>query len=105
MATALHAGWIVVYVETPELLRLSDEKRNRRIALLRLAESLGAEAVTLGGSSAGEEIANYARERNVSRIVIGRPRRPLWRRLFRASNFGEVVAGPEGLGTVVVGGV
>ncbi len=104
MATALHAAWIVVYVETPELLRLSDEKRNRRIALLRLAESLGAEAVTLGGSSAGEEIANYARERNVTRIVIGRPRRPLWRRLFRPSTYGELVAGTEGIDLVVVGG-
>src|SRR6266849_3190609 len=104
MASALHAAWIVVYVETPELLRLSDEKRNRRIALLRLAESLGAEAVTLGGSSAGEEIANYARERNVTRIVIGRPRRPLWRRLFRPSTYGELVAGTEGIDLVVVGG-
>src|SRR5438552_4031173 len=104
MATALHAGWIVVYVETPELLRLSDEKRNRRIALLRLAESLGAEAVTLGGSSAGEEIANYAQERNVTRIVIGRPRRPLWRRLFRPSTYGELVAGTKGIDIVVVGG-
>src|SRR5438552_265543 len=104
MATALHAGWIVVYVETPELLRLSDEKRNRRIALLRLAESLGAEAVTLGGSSAGEEIANYAQERNVTRIVIGRPRRPLWRRLFRPSTYGELVAGTEGIDILVVGG-
>jgi two-component system sensor histidine kinase KdpD len=104
MATALHADWIVVYVETPELLRLSHEKRNRRIALLRLAESLGAEAVTLGGSSAGEEIANYARERNVTRIVIGRPRRPLWRRLFQPSTYGELVAGTEGVDIVVVGG-
>src|SRR5438094_866892 len=97
MATALHADWIVVYVETPELLRLSDEKRNRRIALLRLAESLG-------GSSAGEEIANYAQERNVTRIVIGRPRRPLWRRLFRPSTYGELVAGTKGIDIVVVGG-
>src|SRR5438552_6270794 len=104
MATALHAGWIVVYVETPELLRLSDEKRNRRIALLRLAESLGAEAVTLGGSSAGEEIANYAQERNVTRIVVGRPRRRLWRRLFRHSTYGELVAGTKGIDIVVVGG-
>src|SRR2546426_500794 len=104
MATALHAGWIVVYVETPELLRLSDEKRNRRIALLRLAESLGAEAVTLGGSSAGEEIANYAQERNVTRIVIGRPRRPLWRRLFRPSTYGELVARTKSIDIVVVGG-
>ena len=51
---------------------------------LRLAESLGAEAVTLSGRSAGEALAEYARERNVTRIVIGRPRRRLWRRLFIA---------------------
>src|SRR5712671_248631 len=104
MATAMHADWIVVYVETPDLLRLSEEKRNRRIALLRLAESLGAEAVTLGGSSAGEEIANYARERNVTRVVIGRPRRPLWRRIFRPSTYGELLAGTEGIDILVVGG-
>ncbi len=104
MATALHADWIAVYVETPDLLRLSEEKRNERIALLRLAESLGAEAVTLGGASAGEEIANYARERNVTRIVLGRPRRPLWRRVFRPSTYGELLARTEGMDVLVVGG-
>jgi two-component system sensor histidine kinase KdpD len=104
MATALHADWIVVYVETPDLLRMSEDKRNERIAMLRLAESLGAEAVTLGGASAGEEIANYARERNVTRIVIGRPRRPLWRRLFRPSTYGELIGHTEGMDVMVVGG-
>ena len=104
MASALHGDWIVVYVETPDLLRLSEEKRNERIALLRLAESLGAEAVTLGGSSAGEALVNYARERNITRIMIGRPRRPLWRRLFRPSTYGELLAGTEGIDLHVVGG-
>jgi two-component system sensor histidine kinase KdpD len=104
MATALHAPWIVVYVETPDLLRLSEEARNRRIALLRLAESLGAEAVTLGGSSTGEPLANYARERNITRILIGRPRRPLWRRLFRPSTYGELLARTTGVDIHVVGG-
>jgi two-component system sensor histidine kinase KdpD len=104
MATALHAHWIVVYVETPDLLRLSEEARNRRIALLRLAESLGAEAVTLGGSSVGEELANYARTRNVTRILIGRPRRALWQRLFRPSTYGELLARTEGIDLHVVGG-
>jgi two-component system sensor histidine kinase KdpD len=104
MAIGLHADWIVVYVETPELLRLSDEKRNQRIALLRLAESLGAEAVTLSGRSAGEALAEYARERNVTRIIIGRPRRPLWRRLFRPSTYGELLKGSEGMDIMVVGG-
>ena len=104
MATALHADWIAVYVETPRLLRLSEEKRNQRIALLRLAESLGAEAVTLSGASAGEALAEYARERNVTRIVIGRPRRPLWRRLLRPSTYGELLGRTEGIDVHVVGG-
>jgi two-component system sensor histidine kinase KdpD len=104
MATALHAEWIVVYVETPGLLRLSNEARNRRIALLRLAESLGAEPVTLGGSSVGEELANYARTRNVTRILIGRPRRALWQRLFRPSTYGELLARTQGVDIQVVGG-
>jgi two-component system sensor histidine kinase KdpD len=104
MAIALHAEWIVVYVETPELLRMADEERDRRIALLRLAESLGAESVTLGGSSVGEELANYARTRNVTRILIGRPRRSLWRRLFRPSTYGELLSKTEGIDLLVVGG-
>jgi two-component system sensor histidine kinase KdpD len=104
MATGLHAEWIVAYVETPDLLRLSEDKRNERIALLRLAESLGAEAVTLSGRSAGEALAQYARERNVTRIVIGRPRRPLWRRLFTPSTYGELIKGTHGVDILVVGG-
>src|SRR5262249_32930473 len=70
----------------------------------RLAESLGAEAVTLGGSSPGEELANYARERNITRILIGRPRRPLWRRLFQPSTYGELLSRTTGLDIHVVGG-
>ncbi|HLX81584.1 MAG TPA: sensor histidine kinase KdpD [Burkholderiales bacterium] len=104
MASALRAEWIVVYVETPELLRMPDAERDRRIALLRLAESLGAEPVTLGGSSVGEELANYARTRNVTRLLIGRPRRSLWRRLFRPSTYGELLALTEGIDILVVGG-
>src|SRR5580704_14109253 len=52
MADALDAQWTVVYVETPALLRLSEAARNRRIDVLRLAESLGGESVTLDGPSA-----------------------------------------------------
>ena len=104
MANALHAEWIVVFVETPDLLRLSETERDRRIALLRLAESLGAETVTLGGSSVGEELANYARTRNVTRILIGRPRRSLWRRLFRPSTYGELLARTKDVDIHIVGG-
>jgi two-component system sensor histidine kinase KdpD len=75
IAEGLDADWTVVYVETPALLRLSDRERNRRIDVLRLAEILGAETVTLGGHSAAQEILEYARTRSIHRIVVGRPGR------------------------------
>src|SRR5450631_1853272 len=37
-ADALDAEWLVVSVETPQLLKLSERERNRRIDVLRLAE-------------------------------------------------------------------
>jgi len=84
-ADRLDAEWLVVFVETPDLQRLSEHERNRRIAILRLAESLGAEAITLGGASAGTELLQYARTRNVTRILVGSSNRPRWRRLLRPS--------------------
>ena len=67
LADALDAEWTVVYVETPALLRLSEAQRNRRIELLRLAESLGAETVTLDGPSAGDGARWSTRARATSR--------------------------------------
>ena len=85
MAAALRAQWLVVYVETPELLKLPEDERNRRINLLRLAESLGAETVTLDGISAAQAVLDYARTRNVTRILVGRPNQRRWAWPGRAS--------------------
>ncbi len=75
MADALDAEWTVVYVETPALLRLSDAERNRRIDVLRLAESLGAETVTLDGPTAAAALLEYASTRNATRVIVGAPKR------------------------------
>ena len=79
LADALDADWSAVYVETPELLKLSEAERNRRIDLLRLAESLGAETVTLDGPTAAEAIFEYAHTRNATRVLVGAPKRRGWR--------------------------
>ena len=71
-ADALDAEWTVVSVETPAMLRLDEAARDRRIRVLRLAESLGAETVTLDGPTPATAIIEYARLRNVARIVVGR---------------------------------
>jgi two-component system sensor histidine kinase KdpD len=85
LADALDADWSAVYVETPELLKLSEAERNRRIELLRLAESLGAETVTLDGPTAAEAIFEYAQTRNATRVLVGAPKRRGWRAWLRPS--------------------
>ena len=102
-ADRLDAEWMVVYVETPDLIRLSEAERNRRIAVLRLATSLGAEAITLGGSSAAAELLEYARTRNVTRILVGTANRPRWRRLLRPSVTDELLANARDIDVLVVG--
>ena len=85
MATGLRAEWIVAYVETPAHIRLPEPDRIRLTDTLRLAEQLGAETVTLSGQRIGEEILRYARARNVSKIIVGRPIRPLLKRIVYGS--------------------
>jgi len=105
LADGLDAEWLVVYVETPDLLRLSQAERNRRIAVLRLATSLGAEAITLGGSSAARELLEYARTRNVTRLLVGRPRPGArWRRVLRPSTTEQLLAARRDVDLLVIGG-
>jgi two-component system sensor histidine kinase KdpD len=79
LAERLRAEWLVVYVETPAELRVAKEERDRVWQTLRLAEKLGAETVTLSGERPAGEILRYARRRNVSKIVVGKPTRARWR--------------------------
>ena len=75
LADALDAEWHAVYVETPSLLRLPQSERNRVLGYLRLAEQLGAKTAVLSGSNIADQLLEYARENNMSRLVMGKPRR------------------------------
>jgi two-component system sensor histidine kinase KdpD len=91
VADALDALWSVVYVETPALLRLSQAQRNRRIDVLRLAESLGAETVTLDGPAAATTLVEYAQTRHATRLIVGSAKRRGWRAWLRPSTTTELV--------------
>jgi two-component system sensor histidine kinase KdpD len=91
MAANLKAQWFAVYVENPKMLRLPEAERNRAVYNLRLAEQLGAETSTLRGSRIAEEIVNFARQRNITQIVAGKPSRPRWKYLLSRSPVDELV--------------
>jgi two-component system sensor histidine kinase KdpD len=85
LANSLRSPWIVLYVETPELQRLPAEKRDAVLRILRLAEQLGAETATLSAPDMGQAIIHFARERNVNKIVMGKPSRRGWKRWLLGS--------------------
>ncbi|MBI4012756.1 MAG: sensor histidine kinase KdpD, partial [Candidatus Rokubacteria bacterium] len=91
MAAGLHAEWIVASVETLAHARLSEADRDRVAETLRLAEQLGARTVTLTGSSVADEVVAYARGKNVSKIVVGKPGGPRWREVLFGSVVNELV--------------
>src|SRR6185437_15270913 len=102
MADALDAQWSVVYVETLRLLRLSDADRNRRINVLRLAESLGAETVTLDGPSPAAALIEYAQTRSATRVLVGAPKRRGWRAWLRPSTATQLLHQARGFDVVII---
>lgn len=82
LAQSLKSDWLAVYVETPKLQRLSGKQRNLTIKTLKLAESLGAQTASLSGTNVAEVILNYARSKNVSKLVVGKSSRSTIERLI-----------------------
>jgi len=101
-ADGLDAEWLVVSVETPAMLRLGEAARNRRVDILRFAESLGAQTVTLDGPSASAALAEYARLRNIARIVVGAPRRRGLSTLIRPSTATKLIRTGNGFDVSII---
>jgi two-component system, OmpR family, sensor histidine kinase KdpD len=91
MATSLHAKWWAAHVEEPKMALLPEAERSRAADNLKLAGRLGAETVTLVGRNVAEEIVDFATQRNVTRIIVGKPARPSWRGIFSRSPVDRVV--------------
>ena len=91
MAAQLDVPWHCVYVETPQLQRLSDATRQQVLRVLKLAQDAGANTATLAGGSLASTVVKYAHEHNLSRVVLGRDT-DRWRRPWRRT-LAEAVGG------------
>jgi two-component system sensor histidine kinase KdpD len=104
IAAGLRTPWIAASVEVTRRPPLGDGDRERIESHLRLAESLGAEVVRLAGESIPEAILDFARRRNVTRLVLGKPRHPRWRDRLRGSLVDEIVRGSGDIEVNVIAG-
>lgn len=88
MASAAHSEWLAVSVETPGRKQVADSQVRRN---LQLAERLGADVTVLSGENVVEEILNFAINRNVNKIVIGKPSLTRWRERLRGSIVDDLI--------------
>ena len=92
LADELKAEWFAVHVETPGAAALSQAERDQIARVLQLAEELGAKAVTLPGQNVADVILDYARQHNVTKIIVGKPLRPRWIEYLRGSIVDRLIA-------------
>src|SRR5438045_1063576 len=106
LADRLHAPWTAISIETRRSLQLTDEQRDRLADTMRLAEALGAEAVTIPGVGRriADDLINFAHGNNVTQIVIGKSTRSWWFELTRGSVVHDLVRRSGNISVHVIAG-
>jgi two-component system sensor histidine kinase KdpD len=107
MAAGLRADLIAVFVDNPQR-PLSAADQERVGATMKLAEDLGAEAVTVSAGSrakdAAGELLAFARDRNVSKVVVGKTARSRLGVLVFGSFMDEVIRRSGDINVFVIQG-
>ncbi|AEE14464.1 osmosensitive K+ channel signal transduction histidine kinase, sensor subunit KdpD [Thermodesulfobium narugense DSM 14796] len=74
-ANEIDAQWIALHVETQKNKTFTKEEIDWLNGALDLVRTLGGQIVWLKGDDAAKEIIDYAKSHNVTKIVIGKPKK------------------------------
>jgi two-component system sensor histidine kinase KdpD len=105
LADRLGAPWYAVYIQTPreELDRIDAETQRRITNTLTLTQQLGGIPMTFKGSEVASTIAAFAREYGITHIIMGRSRRPWYRRWFGQSPLEALLRAAPQIDVLVAG--
>lgn len=104
MAGSLHARWCAVYVQRHSARQLPQALEAQLSQNLRLAEQLGAEVITLSSDNPTDELLRFARERNITKLIVGKPLVRNWRDRFRVSLVDQIVRNSGDIDVYVTAG-
>src|SRR6185437_7514023 len=106
MADRVHAPWTAISIETRRSLQLTDEQRDRLADTLRLAESLGAEAITIPGVGRriADDLIGFAQANNITQIIIGKSSRSRWFEIMQGSVVHDLVRRAGNISVNVIAG-
>jgi two-component system sensor histidine kinase KdpD len=104
MAAAMGAEWMAVAVDTARDERKSAILRQRVSRNLGLAEQLGAETATLIGANVADSLLDFARSRNVTKIVVGKTALSWWKRWLAVTVVEQLLARSADIDIYVITG-
>jgi len=90
----MNAEWYAVHVETPNesVQKISTADFRALLNNINLAADLGAEVVWLKSPEVIKALLDFAREKKITRIIVGRTHPTLWNRLLRRSVTSRILA-------------
>lgn len=105
IAARRDADWYAVHVETPDesVQKISSADFRALLDNINLAADLGAETVWLKSNDVVRTLLDFARENNVTLIVVGRTRPSLWSRLLGGSVSLKLIAAATEFDIEIVG--
>jgi two-component system sensor histidine kinase KdpD len=80
----LEAPWHAIHVDTQTSGPEPEMQRQRIVRALELSSSLGAQTATLSAEDPVTAVVAYAREQNLSRVLVGRDHPRPWRPWYRS---------------------
>ena len=106
LADRLHGPWTALYVEGRRSLQYTEEQRDRVADTLRLAETLGGEAITIPSADLriANDVISYAETHNVTHIIVGKSSRSRWFEILHGSVVHELVRRSGNISVHVIAG-
>ena len=104
LAASLGAEWLAVAVNTGAESHRPAHAIESVAQNLRLAEKLGAETQTLVGSNVADTLLDFARARNVTKIVAGKTAEPRWKQWFAKTVVDQLLAESGDIDICIVSG-
>lgn len=107
IAGRLNSDWYCVYVQTPEERadRIDSAIQRRLVDNIQLAQSLGAEVVTLEGEDVATALSRFAAQQGITLAIVGETRRSRLYRVRHGSIVDRLLSKAPGLDVLVVSAV
>ena len=103
-AASLKAPWIAVYVENLRHYGLNKAGRDSVKRIARMAERLGGKSVAIQGDNVVDDIISYAKANHVTKIIIGKPIKQIWKTLLYGSLADKIIRKSDHIDVYVVTG-